>query len=67
MRQLYFLLFIPLISTCTTSSQEATPQDRNVALIKQYFNAFNDHDWREMASLYREKAEFEDPSLAPEW
>ncbi len=65
MRQLYFLLFIPLIPACTTSSKEATGQDRNAQLITQYFAAFNDHDWRRMASFYQEKAEFKDPSLGP--
>lgn len=65
MKQLCFLLFIPLISTCTTSSKQVTRQDQNVELIKQYFAAFNDHDWRKMASFYSEKAEFKDPSLGP--
>lgn len=65
MRPLYFLLFIPLLNACTTGSTETAGQNKNVQLIKRYFAAFNDHDWRKMASFYKEKAEFKDPSLGP--
>jgi len=35
----------------------------NQALVKQYFEHFNNHDWQKMADMYSETAEFKDPSL----
>lgn len=36
---------------------------KNVDLINQYFEHFNNHDWEKMAEMYTETAEFKDPSL----
>lgn len=35
----------------------------NVILVKQYFDLFNKHQWKEMAALYTGTADFKDPSL----
>jgi len=35
----------------------------NEKLIQQYFGLFNKHDWRQMAAMYTDTAEFKDPSL----
>ncbi|WPV70527.1 MULTISPECIES: nuclear transport factor 2 family protein [unclassified Chitinophaga] len=35
----------------------------NEALVKQYFEHFNNHDWKKMAEMYTPTAEFKDPSL----
>ncbi|MBC3539997.1 nuclear transport factor 2 family protein [Rufibacter sediminis] len=35
----------------------------NERLVKQYFEHFNNHDWRKMADMYSETADFKDPSL----
>lgn len=35
----------------------------NVELIKAYFEHFNNHDWKRMAEMYTETADFKDPSL----
>jgi ketosteroid isomerase-like protein len=32
-------------------------------LVKQYFEHFNNHDWKKMAEMYTPTAEFKDPSL----
>ncbi|WP_316632960.1 nuclear transport factor 2 family protein [uncultured Flavobacterium sp.] len=37
--------------------------NRNEKLIKQYFDYFNNHDWKKMSEMYTETAEFKDPSL----
>ncbi len=35
----------------------------NITLVKQYFDLFNEHKWKEMAALYTDTADFKDPSL----
>ena len=37
--------------------------DANVAIVKQMFDAFNQHDWDKMASYYSDDASFLDPTL----
>lgn len=37
----------------------------NEKLIQQYFMHFNNHEWKKMANMYIENAEFKDPSLGP--
>ena len=41
-------------------------QEANVALINQYFEHFNNHEWEQMASMYADPAEFKDPSFGTE-
>jgi len=36
---------------------------KNEQLVKQYFEYFNNHDWKKMAEMYTETADFKDPSL----
>ena len=36
---------------------------KNQDLVQQYFEHFNNHDWKKMANLYIEKAKFKDPSF----
>jgi len=36
---------------------------KNMDLVNQYFEHFNNHDWKKMAEMYTETAEFKDPSL----
>ncbi len=35
----------------------------NEQVINQYFDLFNKHDWKKMADMYVENAQFKDPSL----
>lgn len=35
----------------------------NEKLVKTYFEHFNKHDWKALASMYTPTAEFKDPSL----
>ena len=35
----------------------------NEKLVKTYFEHFNNHDWKKMAEMYTETADFKDPSL----
>lgn len=71
MQKILFLTIILIsLSSCTDQVQEATKQasnqqEENIALVSQYFEYFNNHNWEEMASMYIENAEFKDPSLGP--
>ena len=60
MKQLFliFAVFITLVSC-----QTAPKTNPNEALIKQYFNHFNKHDWQKLANMYAETADFKDPTL----
>lgn len=33
------------------------------AFLKEYFDHFNKHEWKEMAAMYTDTADFKDPSL----
>ena len=67
-RNLYFLLFLFLLS-CQTQNEEKkevitdnTPNP-NEQIVKSFFEAFNQHDWAKMAAMYADTASFRDPSF----
>jgi ketosteroid isomerase-like protein len=50
--------------SCNNQNQpkiEDTAQ--NEKLVKQYFDHFNNHDWKKMSEMYIETADFKDPSF----
>ena len=60
------LLFIAsfLAISCNNQNQsKMIDASNNEKLIKQYFELFNQHDWRKMSEMYTETADFKDPSL----
>ena len=61
------LLLLATIISCTkkeeTSEKQTTAQNPNEALVKQYFEHFNAHEWTKMAEMYADTAYFKDPSL----
>ncbi len=50
------------LMACNTVSEPNAAQDRE-ALVKQYFQHFNNHDWNKMAAMYKDSAFFKDPML----
>jgi ketosteroid isomerase-like protein len=61
-------LLTPLIAiftfiACTNPKEKTLDTRDNEKLIQQYFDHFNRHEWKEMANMYAETAEFKDPSL----
>lgn len=50
-----------LLAACTQPQNK--PHEANEALVKQYFEYFNAHDWKNMASMYANTSDFKDPSL----
>ena len=63
MRIILFLIIS--ILTFSACSQEKKGGNENEKLIQEYFAFFNKHDWKGMANLYAERADFKDPSLGP--
>lgn len=53
-----------LVISCTNQNQSNIMETtKNEKLIKQYFEYFNEHDWKKMSEMYTETADFKDPSL----
>lgn len=61
MKKIIILIAILSISSCTTKNNKES--NSNEELVKQYFTYFNNHEWKKMAEMYSENAEFKDPSL----
>lgn len=62
MRYLFTLLFTTFLLINCNDQKSTAPTD-NEKLIRQYFGYFNSHNWKKMANMYTETAEFKDPSL----
>jgi ketosteroid isomerase-like protein len=56
------LLAAILFTSCNNSTPQSMNTD-NEKLVRQYFEHFNKHDWKAMAGMYSDTAEFKDPSL----
>ncbi|MFQ6599413.1 nuclear transport factor 2 family protein [Flavobacterium sp. C3NV] len=64
MKKVIILIVVILVISCNNQNQ-SKPMDvsENEKLVKQYFEYFNNHDWKKMAEMYTETADFKDPSL----
>ncbi|WP_206734742.1 nuclear transport factor 2 family protein [Flavobacterium sp. YO64] len=58
------LAIIFVLASCNNQNQ-SKPMDttQNEKVVKQYFEYFNSHNWKKMAEMYTETADFKDPSL----
>ena len=63
MKKLIFLLSSIIVISCKQSTPNSMETTANEKLVKTYFEHFNKHDWKAMANMYAETAEFKDPSL----
>lgn len=64
MKYLISLTLLLMITIgCKENSPSPTESNKNVKLVTQYFEYFNQHDWVKMASMYADTAAFRDPSL----
>jgi hypothetical protein len=60
---LFALVFI--IVSCKQNEEKPLFQNnfaQNEKIARELFIHFNNHDWRKMANLYSEKAEFKEPA-----
>lgn len=57
MKQLAIFSSILILMAC------ANQGEANLTSTKKLYDHFNDHDWKAMANLYTDNAEFLDPSL----
>jgi ketosteroid isomerase-like protein len=58
MRKIAMLMVFFLIVSCNNQNQ-SKPMDttKNEQLIKQYFEHFNNHDWKKMSEMYTDTAD----------
>ncbi|MEG1023059.1 MAG: nuclear transport factor 2 family protein [Flavobacterium sp.] len=58
------LAAIFVLASCNNQNQSKTMDTtKNEKIVKQYFEYFNSHNWKKMAEMYTETADFKDPSL----
>lgn len=65
MRKIFALIVITLvIISCNNQNQsKVVDTSKNEKIVKQYFEYFNNHDWKKMSEMYKETADFKDPSF----
>lgn len=65
MRKLFLLMVtVCTLISCTNQNQsKVVDTSENEKIVKQYFEHFNSHNWKKMAEMYTETADFKDPSL----
>lgn len=65
MRKISALLIVIFIIISCNNQNEPKNIDtsKNEKIVKQYFEYFNSHNWKKMAEMYTETADFKDPSL----
>ena len=65
MGKFFIILFAILtLASCNNQNQSKVMEiSRNEKIVKQYFEHFNNHDWKKMSEMYTETVDFKDPSL----
>ncbi|RDC58692.1 hypothetical protein AHMF7616_05223 [Adhaeribacter pallidiroseus] len=61
-KSLIILVILVVLNSCNNQIQ-LTMDTKNMDVVKQYFEHFNNHDWEKMAEMYSETTAFKDPSL----
>lgn len=56
-------LFVSTIGCGTGTNSGQETMEKNISIVKDVYRHFNAHDWRAMAALYSDSAEFKDPSF----
>ena len=64
-----FLAFLSLLLFASCNNQPKEPNLDPTAkekIVKQYFEYFNNHQWKELAAMYAPISDFKDPSFGKE-
>jgi hypothetical protein len=72
MKKIYLLYTIAALALAACRQPAAAPvksssKKVNEAIVRATFDAFNQHDWKKMASYYAEPAQFLDPEFGTEY
>lgn len=59
---IFTLLIIMILVSCKDEAQEKSDQK----IIETYFEYFNQHEWKKMASMYADSVQMRDPSFGSE-
>ncbi|MDI9869027.1 nuclear transport factor 2 family protein [Flectobacillus roseus] len=62
MKNLFVILSLSAFWGCQSQKEDANKQKAE-AFVKTYFEHFNRHDFKAMAAMYVDSAEFKDPSF----
>jgi steroid delta-isomerase-like uncharacterized protein len=63
MKKTILLLATIILFSCNNKTETTMDNSKNEKFITTYFEYFNKHDWKAMADMYVENAEFKDPTL----
>ncbi|SEW50965.1 nuclear transport factor 2 family protein [Chitinophaga arvensicola] len=63
MKILPIILLVFLFAACVQPGAKSSLANANVQVVKELFEAFNDHNWTKLADCYKDTATFLDPSL----
>jgi hypothetical protein len=65
MRKLFTIVIaVFILVSCNNQNQSnIIDSSNNEKIVKQYFEYFNSHNWKKMAEMYTETADFKDPSF----
>ncbi|HEY9257039.1 nuclear transport factor 2 family protein [Chitinophaga sp.] len=66
MKNCLYLLLVLSFAGCVQPGGKISLANANTVVVKELFDAFNDHDWTRMAACYKDTATFLDPSLGLE-
>ena len=66
MKKVIVIVVVFLVISCN-NQKPSKPMNtsENHKVVKQYFEYFNNHDWKKMSEMYTQTADFKDPSLGP--
>jgi ketosteroid isomerase-like protein len=66
MKKVIIIVVVFLVISCN-NQKPSKPMNtsENQKVVKQYFEYFNNHDWKKMSEMYTQTADFKDPSLGP--
>ncbi|WP_350286743.1 nuclear transport factor 2 family protein [uncultured Croceitalea sp.] len=62
-KSIFTALLLCTLLSCGTNQELHVVQEKNIALVKTFFNHFNDHNWSEAAELFAEDAKYKDPEM----